>query len=420
MSRCCALMAVMAVAVVLAAPSVAQGAGEAPGGGVYTLPGSPQDTAPRSGPGLSSSWPGVGPATAADLLGLPGPTDRVTRVKDIARIQSVRGNQLLGYGLVVGLAGTGDGQQTGFPVASLKSMLEKYGITLAQGNIRVDNIAAVMVTADLPAFAKPGDRIDVTIASIGDADSLQGGVLLQTQLQGADAETYAVAQGELSIGGYNAQGGGGAGVTKNHPTVGMIPNGAIVEQEVPTTIAEGNNVFVTLFEADFTTASRVAQAINEELPELRAAAIDAETIKISAPSVSQYTVVDIIAKVENVRVSPDNRARIIINERTGTIVMGGDVRVMPGAISHGSLRVEVRPRPVVVQPPPLSNGQTVVVPGGDVTATETGGPLQPIGGSTIDDVIASLNALGAQTRDMIAILQAMKAAGLILADVEIR
>jgi flagellar P-ring protein precursor FlgI len=386
-------------------------------GGAYGVPGVPQDRAPRTTPGLSSEW-----GDASDpLLASYGTRGGSTRLKDISRVQSVRGNQLIGYSLVVGLAGTGDGQQTSFPIASLRSMLKQFGINPDADNIRVDNIAAVVVTADLPPFAKPGDTIDVTVSSIGDADSLQGGVLLQTPLQGADGEVYAVAQGEMSIGGYNETGAGGGQVRLNHPTVGMIPNGAYVEREVPTSIAEGNSVFVTLFEADFTTASRAAKAINEEMDDVHAAAVDAATIKVSANNTSAYGIVDLVAELENVRLDPDNRARIVINERTGDIAMTGQVRVMPGAVSHGSLQVEIRPEPVVVQPPPLSSGATVVLPNATPEVTETGGPFMAVGGtSTIDDVIASLNALGAQTRDMIAILQAMKAAGLLLADVEVR
>ncbi len=394
--------------------------------GMEEVPGAPQDTAPLTTGGLAGQIgvPGVG-LTADDLgntYAVPGfPTG--SRLKDIARVTSVRGNQLFGYGLVIGLNGTGDGQQTGFTVQMLQNALRAMGIA-SEGDtsIRVENVAAVVVTADLPAFAKPGDRIDVLVSSIGDAESLQGGTLWQTPLQGADGEAYAVAQGPVSLGGYVAGGGGGGGsTTVNHPTAGNVPNGAYVEREVPTTLMEGNSLLVSLYEADFTTASRVARAVNETLPDLRAAAIDASTIKISAAGVTAYTAVDMIAEVENVRVEPDNRARIVINERTGTIVMGGDVRVLPGAISHGSLQVEVRPDPIVVQPPPLSSGDTVVLPNEQITITDSGGPMIPVGGgATISDVIASLNALGAQTRDMIAILQAMKAAGLILADLEIQ
>ncbi len=261
------------------------------------------------------------------------------------------------------------------------------------------------------------------VSSIGDAESLQGGTLWQTPLQGADGEVYAVAQGPVSLGGYMAGGGGGGGgsTTVNHPTAASVPNGAYVEREVPTTLMEGNSLLISLYQADFTTASRVARAVNEALPDLRAAAIDASTIKISAAGITAYTAVDMIAEVENVRVDPDNRARIVINERTGTIVLGGDVRVLPGAGCNGALGFVVRRDPIVVQPPPLSSGDTVVLPNEQITVTDSGGPVMPVGGgATINDVVASLNALGAQTRDLIAILQAMKAAGLILADLEIQ
>ncbi len=388
--------------------------------GMTPVPGAPQSVTPAGSGGLAGDLAPVGSAmTAASQM---DPLGTGTRLKDIARVTSVRGNQLFGYGLVVGLNGTGDGQQTGFTTQTLINALRTMGINPDATNIRVQNIAAVMVTADLPAFARPGDKIDVLVSSVGDAKTLQGGLLMQTALQGADGEIYAVAQGALSIGGYNAEGGGGgSSQTKNHPTTGMIPNGAYVEREVPTVLAEGNSLLVTLYQADFTTASRVAHAIGQEVPDARAAAIDASTIKISAADLSAFNVVDLIAQLENVRVTPDNRARIIINERTGTVVLGGDVRVLPGAVAHGSLQVEVKRAATVVQPPPLSNGQTVVLPTESVRVEETGGPLQGVGGgATIQDVIASLNALGAKPRDLVAILQAMQAAGLILADVEIQ
>lgn len=407
-------MPAIALLLVALAASVALAQGMSP------IPGVPQDSAAGGTGGLAGELAPAAPVTA--IASQMDPLGTGTRLKDIARVTSVRGNQLFGYGLVVGLNGTGDGQQTGFTTQTLINALREMGINPESTNIRVQNIAAVMVTADLPAFARPGDKIDVLVSSVGDSKSLQGGQLMLTPLQGADGEVYAVAQGPLSIGGYNAQGGGGgSSQTKNHPTTGIIPNGAYVEREVPTVLAEGNSLLVSLFQSDFTTASRVAHAISQEVPGARAAAMDGSTIKITSSDLGTYTVVDLIAALENVRVTPDNRARIIINERTGTIVLGGDVRVLPGAIAHGSLQVEVRKGATVVQPPPLSNGQTVVLPNETVSVEETGGPIQEVGGgATIQDVIASLNALGAKPRDLIAILQAMQAAGLILADVEVQ
>lgn len=375
--------------------------------------------------GALAQAPEVAPSAGLPLPDATAPFDPSqvgTRLKDIARVTSVRGNQLFGYGLVIGLAGTGDGQQTAFTTQTLVNALRELGINPESANIRVKNIAAVMVTAELPAFSRPGDRIDVTVSSVGDAKSLQGGTLLLTPLQGADGEVYAVGQGPVSIGGYASQGGGGgASATKSHPTAGLVPNGAYVERETPTQLTDGNSILVTLFQPDFTTASRVARAVNRELTDVRAAAVDAGTIKVSAADIGTYTAVDVIAELENVRITPDNRARIVINERTGTVVLGGDVRVMPGAVAHGALQVEVRPVTTVVQPPPLSNGQTVVLPGEDLTVGEPGGSLASVGGgATIQDVIASLNALGAKPTDMIAILEAMQAAGLLLADLEIQ
>ncbi len=341
------------------------------------------------------------------------------RLKDIANVQGVRGNQLVGYGLVVGLAGTGDSQQVAFTLQSVASMLQKFGVNVPQTSLRLKNVAAVMVTADLPAFAKNGGTIDVTVSSLGDSASLQGGTLLQTPLQAANGNVYAVAQGSVSVGGFSSGSGAGS-VTQNHVTAGRIPAGAIVEADVPTTLTHGGGVEVTLDNPDFTTAARVASAINAQLPQgaTGAHATDASTISISADS--NVDTISLIAALENISVNPDVPAKIVINERTGTVVLGGDVTVSACAIAHGNLTIQVTDNTAVSQPDPLSGGKTVVVPRKSIEVSEGSKFLVPIPESpTIDKVVKALNALGVTPRDLIAILQAMKESGALHADLEI-
>jgi len=365
-------------------------------------------------------------ATVALLVsvssGIDGTGDRA-RIKDVARVQGVRSNQLFGVGIVVGLDGTGDTQQTLFTTQALENLLAQLGLNIDGTRIRTENIAAVMVTTELPAFAKEGDRIDVTVSSMGNAETLQGGLLIQTPLQAADGDVYAVAQGAVTIGGFNAGGGaGGAGVRKNHPTVGRIHNGAIVEQEVEMEMVEGRALTVSLFQSDFTTAAKAAEQINKELPQVVAQALDGSSIRIQLPPDAEFNLVELIAQIESVEIDVDAPAKIVINERTGTVVMGGDVRIKPVAVAHASLTVQITTTPIISQPPPLSSGATVVAAKTTIEVDEgEGSSLMPVmGGSTIDDVVSSLNAIGATPRDMMAILQAMKAAGGILADIEVQ
>jgi len=363
-------------------------------------------------------------ATAPSLAQAPigsGTTGPRTRLKDIGKVQGVRSNQLFGLGIVVGLDGTGDSQQAVFTSQALLNLLAQLGVNV-EGQVRTQNVATVMVTAELPAFVKPGDRIDVTVSSIGNAKSLQGGQLIQTPLQGADGDVYAVAQGPITIGGFNATGGGGGErVTKNHPTAGRIPNGAIVEKEVEMEMVQERSLTVTLSHADFSTASRAAAAINEAIPRASARAIDASSIRVSLPPDAEFSLIDLIAQIETVELTVDTPAKIVINEKTGTVVMGGNVRVQPVAVAHANLSVQVSATPVVSQPPPLSSGQTVAGTKTKLTVTEGQSRLMPVmGGDTIDDVISSLSAIGATPRDMIAILQAMKSAGAILAEIEMQ
>ncbi len=341
------------------------------------------------------------------------------RIKDLTTIEGVRENLLVGYGLVVGLDDTGD--DTKMYYQSISNMLERLGIHVPASKVDVGNVAAVIVTAKLPPFAKPGMKIDVDVASIGDADSLQGGTLIMTPLFGPDGKIYAVAQGPVSIGGFNAQ-GGGQRVQKNHPTAGRIPNGAIVEREVPSAFASGSVVKFNLNVPDFVTASRIAEAINRVWPGV-AKAVDPATVRVVVPPNYRGHFVDFIAKVQELDVVQDGQAKVVISERTGTIVMGADVRVLPVAVSHGSLTVKVESTPKVSQPGPLSGGATVVTQQTKLSVEEKKGPFFTIGLNKrevkVSDLIEALNRIGASPRDIIAILRAIKAAGALEGDLEV-
>jgi flagellar P-ring protein precursor FlgI len=304
------------------------------------------------------------------LLPAQQPAAPTVRLKDIAQIRGVRSNQLVGYGIVVGLEGTGDSNGALFTVQSVANMLERFGITVPPNALKVKNVAAVMVTAELPPFARAGNTIDVVVSSIGDARSLQGGTLLQTPLRGADGQVYAVAQGPLSIGGFNF-GGGGARVQRNHTTVGRIPNGALIEREVPASFLQGDNsLTIQLHKPDFTTAARVVSSIRSAFPNLTVRAVDPSTVRIALDAQNATDPVMLIAQLETLTVLPDIAARVVVNERTGTVVVNGDVRVAPVAIAHGGITVRVQTTLEVSQPPPLSEGQTKVVPQTQVDANE--------------------------------------------------
>lgn len=358
------------------------------------------------------------------LAALAPSANAQARLKDIAAVQGVRGNQLVGYGLVVGLDGTGDGNGSAFTPQSVASMLQKFGITVAPGALQLKNVAAVMVTATLPPFARNGSAIDVTVSSLGDAKSLQGGTLLQTPLQAANNKVYAVAQGAISVGGFLAGGGGGGAVTKNFVTAGRVPGGALVEQDVPTTLlgASSGTLDVSLAQPDFTTAARLANAINTHKPYgvTAAVAADAGTIRVGFTPGSDT--VSVIAGLENVPVDTDQVAKVVINERTGTVVMDGNVEVSACAVAHGNLTVSIANAPIISQPAPVSRGgQTVVAPRKIITVAEGDERLIPVPSSTtLDSVVRSLNALGVTPRDLIAILQAMKEAGALHAEIEIQ
>lgn len=353
----------------------------------------------------------------------PGVPRAQVRVKDVARVQGVRENSLYGYGLVVGLAGSGDKSRSSpFTPQAIANMLLRLGVTVPSGVVLDGkNVAAVMVTTKLPPFTKPGSALDVTVSSLGDATSLQGGTLLLTPLQGPDGRIYALAQGPLSVGGFVASGSGGDSVQKNHPTVGRVPAGALVEKEVPMAL-DPSGVNFTLLQPDFTTAVRMAQAINGAGIGEVARATDPSTVAVRVPAAEQGRLMEFIARVETVRLTVDAPARVVINERTGTVIMGAQLRISTVAVSHGSLSIQVKEEKQVSQPQPFApqGSQTVVVPKSDVTVKEEKGQLTVVPeGASIGDVVQALNALGVTPRDLIAILQAIRQAGALMAELEI-
>ncbi|MFQ5454941.1 MAG: flagellar basal body P-ring protein FlgI [Nitrospirota bacterium] len=348
---------------------------------------------------------------ADDVLGV--------RIKDIADIKGIRYNQLLGYGLVVGLNGTGDKQGTEFTIQSVSAMLSKMGIVTDPDQIKVKNIAAVMVTAKLPPFIKAGSNIDVVVSSIGDASSLQGGTLLLTPLYAPDNKVYAVAQGPISVGGFIGSAGGNT-VQKNHPTVGKIMSGAIVEKEVEVDINNRDKLIITFHQQDFTTTFRISQAINRLLGKSNATPLDSGTIELLVPEQYKNRIVEMIALIEVLDIPVDTPARIVVNERTGTIVMGENVRISTVAISHGNLTIQIKTELQVSQPEPFSKGETVVLPQSNVEVKEQDAKLLLLKqGVNIGEVVKALNAIGVTPRDLIAILQSIKAAGALHATLEI-
>lgn len=356
---------------------------------------------------------------AIALLLLLSPHLVAERIKDIANVAGVRANQLVGYGLVVGLDGTGD-QTTQSPVTtqSFNSMLKQFGIAVPEGaRMQMKNIAAVMVQAELPAFAKPGQTIDITVSSISNAKSLRGGSLLVTPLKGLDGKVYAVAQGNLVVGGLSAAGADGSKITVNVPSAGRIPNGALVERIVETDFAAGQPIIFNLHRADFTTANRLAQSVNEFLGPESARPLDAVSIAVDSPQDPAQRV-SFIAMLENLDVKTgDEVAKVIINSRTGTIVVGKNVRVSPVAVTHGSLTVSVAESLTVSQPNALGQGQTVVVPQSNVNVDEEQNPMFKFApGASLDDIVRSVNNVGASPSDLMAILEALKQSGALKAE----
>ncbi len=363
-------------------------------------------------------------ALAVGLAGaLPSRPARADRLKDMASIRGVTDNALLGYGLVVGLAGTGDNLQSRQTQQMMANILSRrFGTIITPQQIRAKNVAVVMVTARLPPFARVGTRIDVVVSSASNAKSLYGGTLLPTALKGGNGQVYAWAEGPLSIGGFSASGNSGSSVARNHPTVGHVPGGAVVAKEVGFRLRADEPIVINLRRPDFTTASRAAAEINRATGRRIARAVDPGTVLVRVPEDLRGDLVGLIARVENVEVQVDQTARVVINEKTGTVVMGSGVRILPCAISHGSLTVQISETPQVSQPAPFSReGQTVVVPRSEVSVTEEGGEVKVLeGGPTLGDVVSGLNALGVQPRDLISILFAMKRAGALRAEIEVQ
>jgi len=344
-----------------------------------------------------------------------------TRLKDVVSLEGVRDNQLMGYGIVVGLNGTGDKRQTVFSAQTLTNILTRMGVTVSPAAILVRNMAAVMVTATLPPFAQPGTRIDITAAAIGDSSNLQGGLLLLTSLKGADGQSYAAAQGSVLTGGFVA-GKGGNSQTLNHPTVGRIPDGGIVEK-APPTVAPSTTLKLQLRQADFTTAARVAEVLNRHFPTQGKPVAHAENsalVVVEVPADFKARPVEFVAELESLTIETDRGSKIVINERTGTIVLGKEVRISPVAIMQGALSVEVRTKLDVSQPEPLSAGKTTVVPQVGVDSKEA--PAKNIvleKGASVEELVRALQAIGSTPRDIIAILQNMRAAGALDAEIEV-
>jgi flagellar P-ring protein precursor FlgI len=364
------------------------------------------------------------------------------RIKDLASIKGIRKNQLVGYGLVVGLNGTGDKSGTGFTLQSLSNMIERLGIHVDKSSISVKNVAAVMVTADVPPFSKIGNKIDVLVSSLGDAKSLHGGTLLLTPLKGVDRKVYALAQGPVVVGGFTAAGNDGGGVTKNHPTVGRISRGATVEKEVAMTLQGKEELIIALDSPDFTTAVRVRDVINTTFGDVMASTVDSGTLSMQVPDTYRQRVVEMVAMLENLQVTPDAVAKVVVNGRTGTVVVGENVRISTVAVAHGNISVVIKENTWVSQPapfapnPPLGTtsgqykpedgvvaapgGQTVVVPESQVSVEEEKNRLILIpSGSTIGELVRALNAIGVTPRDLISIFQTLKAAGALHAKLEL-
>ncbi len=343
------------------------------------------------------------------------------RIKDVADFEGVRENQLVGYGLVVGLAGTGDSlRNSPFTRQSLAAMLERLGVNASNGNLNTRNVAAVMVTANLPPFASQGSRIDVTVSALGDSRSLAGGQLLVTPLMAADQQVYAVAQGSLAIGGFAAQGASGSSVSRGVPTAGRIPSGALVEREVHFDIAAQSELRLSLRNPDFTTAQHIAAAINTAVGAEAARASNPGSVILRRPEGYAGDMVSLIGRIENLQVEVDTPARIVIDENSGIVVMGENVKVSTVAIAQGNLTISITEDPFVSQPAPFSRGETVVAPSSGVEVEEEAGGLVVVpGGVPLRQLVNGLNALGVSPRDMIAILQALKAAGAIQAEIEV-
>jgi flagellar P-ring protein precursor FlgI len=345
-------------------------------------------------------------------------TAEAVRIKDIATFSGVRDNQLIGYGLVVGLSGTGDKRDSAFTMRSMVNMLEKMGVQVDMRQMRPRNVAAVMVTARMPVSAKPGSRLDVTVSSLGDSTSLVGGVLIQTPLKGIDGKVYSLAQGALAVGGFSVT-GNQAQASKNVTTVAMIPGGAIVERSVPFDFNSQESLTLSMNSPDFTTTNQVVERINRALGGTFARSLDVGTVALDIPPDFRGNIVPLMASLENIEITPDNAAKVVVDEKTGTIILGREVRISRVAVAHGSLQVMVRENQDVSQPGPFSGGTTVVTPSTDLAAREEQRNLNILEGATLQELVDALNSVGATPRDLISILRSMKAAGALHAHLEV-
>ena len=345
--------------------------------------------------------------------------DPIVKIGNVTRIQGIRDNQLIGYGIVVGLAGTGDSSRSQATVQSVANMMGEFSIDVTPDQIRSKNLAAVMLTADLPPFIHSGDRIDVTVSSMGDADSLQGGTLVMSPLKAANGEIYAVAQGPVSIGGFNVQ-SGGSSVRKNHPTVGRIPNGALVEKEIKFDLNK-DHLNLLLQNPNFKTADNIAKALNKKLEYSNIAqAQDAGTVRVNVPDEFEGRVVDFIAQVNNTEVRSNIEAKIVIDEKTGTIVLSHNVRISTVAVAHGNISVTIKTKEEVSQPPSFSEGETEKTEETEIQVSEEEGNIVMISNeNTIEDLVSALNTIGATPRDIVSIIQKIKAAGALHAKLEL-
>ncbi|MBN8798144.1 MAG: flagellar basal body P-ring protein FlgI [Stenotrophomonas nitritireducens] len=361
-------------------------------------------------------------ATALLLVAACALQAQAERIKDLAQVGGIRGNALVGYGLVVGLDGSGDRtSQAPFTVQSLKNMLGELGVNVPPNvNPQLKNVAAVAIHAELPPFAKPGQTIDITVSSIGNAISLRGGSLLMAPLKGADGQVYALAQGNLVVGGFGAQGKDGSRVSVNVPSVGRIPGGATVERALPDVFGGSGEITLNLHQNDFTTVARMVAALNNAFGEGAARAVDGVTVAVQAPS-DQGARIGLLARIENIELSPGTApARVVVNSRTGTVVIGSQVRVSPAAIAHGSLTVTVSEATQISQPNAFGGGQTVAAPQSTITATNEGSRMFRFdGGTTLDEIVRAVNEVGAAPGDLIAILEALKQAGALGAELEV-
>ncbi len=357
-------------------------------------------------------------ALAAAILAFSAPPAPAARIKDIATVSGMRNNQLVGYGLVVGLSGTGDKNGSTFTVQSIFNMLDKMGVRVDKTTLKPKNVAAVMVTAQMSVSARPGSRLDVTVSSLGDASSLLGGVLLVTPLKGVDGNIYAIAQGSLLVGGVSAQ-GPGASVSKNITTVGLIPGGANVERPVAFAFNEQGDLSLSLRTPDFSTATRMAKRVNETLGTAMASAVDAGTVRLAVPPENQGNLVGLMASIENIEVTPDQRAKVVVDEKTGTVVLGQNVQIAPVAVTQGNLQIQVQETPDVSQPLPFSQGRTEVTPNTNIAVNEENRKLKMIEGATLQELVEGLNALGATPRDLISILRTLQTSGALNADLEV-